>query len=146
MLQGMIDDIGAIKHRYPELSEWDVRAPVKARDGDGFDYSHNYSVVRKALDSGGKFGRFKFEFGEHACALGIRVRFEAGLGRRQLVVTWFPNLGIVIDSGLRLGDEPSDGFGDEIRRIFTRHIATLEELDRRAGRVEGQTPAARREP
>ena len=118
VLQGMIDDITAVKDRYPELAEWNVNAPVNG----GFNYQRRFEWATDPP-----------EVGEHGCHLGAWLRPASDPPPVMRNPRYrLPNLGAFGHTWIYAGEEASEGFCAEVQAIFVKHIAVLEEAERRA--------------
>ena len=131
MLQGMIEDITVLKAKYPELAEWNVKAPVNG----GFMYHYRISYATDPP-----------EVGAHGCNIGAWIRPEPN----PPPLLWLPryrfaSLGILGHTWINAGEKGTPGFCAEVQSIFTRRMAAMEGLEWRTAFAR-ESAAARREP
>ena len=122
VLQGIIDDLAAIKSKYPELAGWNGREPESSLANYGFSFGHNYTAgpgeIRREM------------FGQHGCYLGAWVMFNSVPQQFSRPPSYsFPNLRMTGESWVHVGSAPSLGFQAEVAEIFAKRFAQLQSLD-----------------
>ena len=134
MMDGVAENIGAIREKYHELREWGDRKPV-ARENGG---SLRYHFRRRVQSQGVKTGFLGY--GDYGCLVEISAWFVADprLAQRR-PDHWFPGLKVGVGTTVGVGDMSSDGFVEEIHRIFEKHLELLRELDRESREGQGST-------
>jgi len=131
-LTNIIDDIAAIKHKYPELAQFDADAAKKAigpREGHGWcmrlQYSHEFEPARSKLSHHGP------TFGKHGCNISVQF-FPDEPVRCRVPERRFPSLGVITYRQCRLPRNASPGLYDAVTTIIRTHLDALVPGDRPA--------------
>jgi hypothetical protein len=154
VLQGMIDDIGAIKDRFPELSGWDgeqVRRRAEDPGSNGFRYSFRHTAFVKRDPV----------FGRYGCSLHVHIvrdemprqtrvytaeesRVFEEMELRKRTVRMVPSIRGYVCAEVRVGRKHSDGFVESIGAIFARHLDRLGNFDARKANGQQRPPPPRK--
>jgi hypothetical protein len=121
--------------KYPELATvGEIRIEGSTHGGPdvrlvyGFEYFHQckYRGMRGFEDTGPKAASIRF-----VVARQPREGEDFDFATQMPSHTW-PNLNLVGWERLHVGSSPSPGFQAEVREILKRHVAMMNELNRRA--------------
>jgi hypothetical protein len=131
VMRSLKADLGELSSTYPELANAGKINIVSAPDGSSHTvaYTNNCTFL-------GKQGYHNT--GANACAVALRVmtgkRFQKDVREVAMQApdfTW-RNLKLVGWATVHVGKQPSTGFEYRIRKLVSKHVAMINELDLRA--------------